>query len=639
MKRFFHLHLITLTMSLLLIGVVQTIAQSVIPIPPHNTIFTGNSRGYWFTAPTDFIITGVRAPIDFSTSAQSVHLVKFTTPPPLYASTTTSFTTLHYVSNLADTGFIPLNILVTTGDVIGVIAVRANATGSSQTSYASSNPVQSMIGTYPVTLQRLGWQGQITNTPAIDFWTETGSSLGRAEIRYAISLPSDGELSSFINLTDSVCSGDNDVTVVLKNNGPNVINQAIIDWEVNGAPQTALNWLGNLAVNDSTPITVGTYTFQTGQTYGIKCYLSDINNDIDSFPLNDTIILAGLGVKPTPTLALNDTILAICQNDTAWISGTLTGTPPWNFTIKEGTTSHHVTGITSSSFNIPMTPSSSRTYTIEGITDATGCETATGPTVTVSVQAAPPATITPMGPPAACMGDSVMLMGSVGVNFGYEWYLNGNMIAGANNYILSAKTGGDYSVKVTSPIGCSNLSAPFTVYIHPLPVVFLGNDTAVLPHQSVLLNAGTGFNSYLWSNGVVSASTLIDSAGTGIGVKTVWVQVTDNNSCKGGDTILINFTPHPSVEGRIAETSIQLFPNPTSGKLTLDMHGFVPGSVTMKVLGIKGDEVHKSEHSIGASEAQIKLDLEHLPTGMYHLITIQNNSKTSNHHEIIILKR
>jgi hypothetical protein len=636
MKSILSIRLTGFTVALLLVAAIPTIAQTVIPIPPHSSVFTGNSRGYWFTSPTDFIITGVRAPIDFSTMAQSVHLVKFTTPPPLWSATTTAFTTLHYVANLADTGFIPLNIQVNTGDIIGVIAIRVNATGSSQTSYAASNPVASTIGNFPVTLQRLGWQGHINNSPAVDFWTETGSSLGRAEIRYVMSLPSDGALTGFVSIGDSICSGPNSVVVMLKNNGPNTINQATIGWEANSTLQTAHNWTGSLAVNDSITVNVGSYSFQTGISYNIKCYLNDVNSGGDSLPHNDTIMISGVQIKPTPAIVVNDTTLAICQGDTAWISGTLTGTPPWSFTIKEGTTSHPFTGLTTSSFNIPMTPATSRTYTIEAITDGTGCEKAVGPSVAVSVQAAPPANITPMGPPAACMGDSVMLMGSVGLNFTYQWHHDGTLIPGATNYLLAAKAGGNYTVMVTSPIGCSKLSAPYTVYIHPLPAVSLGNDTALLPHQSILLNAGTGFNSYLWSTGATSASLLVDTAGAGIGVQTIWVNVTDNNTCKGGDTILINFTPHPAVEGIDTEATLNIFPNPTNGMVTLELGRFPMENITVEVYGADGKVAYSRQHAITGENEQIRLNLQHLSDGLYHIRVLSKGGMRTGAYPVII---
>jgi len=429
----------------------------------------------------------------------------------------------------------------------------------------------------------------------------------------------DAGLEGFVNLPDTVCEGPQFVAVTLKNHGPNPLNTVSILWKVDNVAQTTVNWSGSLAVNATANITLGSYHFAQGATYDITAYTHNPNMQPDTANLNDTVRMVGVAVKPSPGVTVNDTVIAICQGDTAWISGTLTGTAPWSFVIKEGTITHSITGITSSTFNIPMTPATSRTYTIEGISDGTGCEKAVGPSVAVSVQAAPPATITPTGPPAACMGDSVMLMGSVGLNFSYQWYHDGTLIPGATNYLLAAKAGGNYTVGVTSPIGCSNLSAPYTVYIHPLPVVFLGNDTVLLPHQAILLNAGAGFNSYLWSNGATSASLLVDTAGVGLGVQTIWVHVTDNHSCKGGDTILINFTPHPGIDGISNTAFVQVFPNPTKGKVMLHLNGFPTGKSTIELFGTDGRLVFRQEHTITGAEEQVTLDLQPLSPGVYFI--------------------
>jgi hypothetical protein len=432
-------------------------------------------------------------------------------------------------------------------------------------------------------------------------------------------LPSmtDAGLEGFVQLPDTLCEGAQPVAVTLKNHGPNPLAGVDIEWRVNNVPQPTYSWSGNLPVIGTTQVTLGSVPFIHGTPYQISANTSNPNQSQDTINHNDTISKPEIIVKPSPSIVLNDTSIAICQGDTAWISGTLTGTPPWSFTIIDGTTQHSFAGITNSSINIPMTPATSRTYTIEAIGDATGCETATGPKITVSVQAAPPAAITPMGPPAACMGDSVMLMGSVGLNFSYQWYHDGTLVPGATNYLLAAKAGGNYTVLVTSPIGCSKLSAPYSVYIHPLPAVSLGNDTALLPHQSILLNAGTGFNSYLWSTGATSASLLVDTAGAGIGVQTIWVNVTDNNTCKGGDTILINFTPHPGIAGVSTDASLELFPNPTTGRVTLHLNRFPAGKCTVELFRPDGRAVFRKEHTVSGAEEQLTLDLQNLPAGVY----------------------
>jgi len=473
----------------------------------------------------------------------------------------------------------------------------------------------------------VGFGGTLTSTIANRYYNgQIGYELVPQE--------TDAGLQAILLPGDTVCSGLQPVSVLLENHGPSELRDVEIHWSINQVAQATYHWSGNLAPSNTAAVTIGTYTFNTGTTYDITVYTSNPNNLVDTANANDTLIRTGIFVKPTPTAIPADTILNICAGDTANLSFSLTGTSPWELVISDGSINHYFNQVTNSSFSASFTPSSFVTYTLVSLSDATGCINISNSSITVSVQAAPPATITPMGPPAACMGDSVMLMGSVGLNFSYQWYHDGVMVPGATNYLLAAKAGGNYTVRVTSPIGCSNLSAPYTVYIHPLPVVFLGNDTALLPHQAILLSAGAGFNSYLWSNGSTSASLLVDSSGTGIGVKTIWVHVTDNNTCKGGDTILINFTPYPGIDGVSGDASVQIFPNPTNGMVTLQLSRFPVETATLEVYSADGSRVYSYQHTINATKEQITLNLQHLPDGLY-LLRCKSKSGTGTYPIII----
>ena len=93
-------------------------------LPNHEQFFSGNVRGYYFTAPTDFCLTNVRVPTDASGS-QSVAIVKFNSgTPPVFPSTTNDFTQLHYTSCLNSTDKITVDISVYQGDGIGIFGCR-----------------------------------------------------------------------------------------------------------------------------------------------------------------------------------------------------------------------------------------------------------------------------------------------------------------------------------------------------------------------------------------------------------------------------------------------------------------------------------------------------------------------------------
>jgi len=155
-------------------------AQKQIDLPEHTGPFTSpvSVRGYWFTAPKDFAITGVEVPTDASEGNQSIAVVRFTAEPPLFGSTTDDFEVLFLTQDDSATGMIPTYLEIASGDVIGVLGSR-NGVGS----YASA-PFASSIDGLPITLRRLGMQFPLASTAPQQLFTEEGSSISRVRLFY-----------------------------------------------------------------------------------------------------------------------------------------------------------------------------------------------------------------------------------------------------------------------------------------------------------------------------------------------------------------------------------------------------------------------------------------------------------------------
>jgi hypothetical protein len=424
-------------------------------------------------------------------------------------------------------------------------------------------------------------------------------------------------LEGFVNLPDSICSGPSPVMVTLKNYGPSPLMAAKINWKVNNVAQPVFNWSGNLPVNQTAQVTIGSFNFTLGAPHSILAYTSEPNGGNDTINNNDTVVKQEVHVKPSPGITLGASTLIACAGDSVLVSGLLTGSPPWNLVINDGTVNIPVNNITSPAFGFYYHPTATKTITITSVSDATGCTDLSAPTVLVSVMPPPPATITPQGSTACCMGDSVTLMASIGLNFSYQWYKGTQLLIGDTGFVLHVKTAGDYSVKVMNPNGCSATSSLVSIIVHPLPVVFLGNDTNVVPGASVLLNAGPGFNSYQWSTGATSQTIVVDSSGQGMGIKTIWVMVTDNYYCHGRDTIKINFVNNPGIEEESNMLNFRVYPNPTDGMVRLDFANGVPGSGMIELMTIEGKQVRS--FNLTKQKHPVQLDLGNLPEGVYFL--------------------
>ena len=172
---------IALLVPLLLFGMSLN-AQTMMPMPPHNSVYSAMARGFWFVAPTSFTITGLRVPSEAGTGAQYIHVMKCHDPFPVSTSGSTNFTTLTYINGAPNGVIQSVNIQVAAGDTIGILGTAGTAN-----SYTSSAVHTSTIAGFTVNINRLGYQGDINTGPAPNYWgvaDGASGSISRVEVYY-----------------------------------------------------------------------------------------------------------------------------------------------------------------------------------------------------------------------------------------------------------------------------------------------------------------------------------------------------------------------------------------------------------------------------------------------------------------------
>lgn len=132
-------------------------SATLIDVGPQTNTYTGDTRGFWFTAPTDFTITGLGLPIDASTCNFDVAVLRLNMTPPTYSSKTSNFDTLFLSRNNAGSNMLDVNIDIHSGDILGILGSRgANSTNS----YGNANYLTDILGVN-VTLRRFLMQDDL----------------------------------------------------------------------------------------------------------------------------------------------------------------------------------------------------------------------------------------------------------------------------------------------------------------------------------------------------------------------------------------------------------------------------------------------------------------------------------------------
>ncbi|HRP90971.1 MAG TPA: GEVED domain-containing protein [Edaphocola sp.] len=279
----------------------------------------------------------------------------------------------------------------------------------------------------------------------------------------------------------AICVG----TSLTLNAGPNSLTSYL--WS-NGATTETIN-----------VTTAGTYTVTATKT-GSVCSTMD------------TIVVTIIA-KPVVNLG-NDT--TICSGSSIVLNaGVTTGaTYLWN------------TGATTSSINVNTTG----TYSVTK-TNASGCVKIDTIVVTVAPnpQALLPDTV------YFCNGFSATISaGNPGAT--YLWNTNDT------SQSIVVTTAGQYSVKVTNASGCVTRDTTIAV-VHPLPIVDLGNDTAICKNDNIVLDAQNAGSTYVWNTGATTQSIIVNQPGN------YSVVVTTALGCVSTDDIDIDWFNDATVDG------------------------------------------------------------------------------------------
>ena len=168
-------------------------------------------------------------------------------------------------------------------------------------------------------------------------------------------------------------------------------------------------------------------------------------------------------------------------------------------------------------------------YTVTHTYAEEDCDTVTS-TQIVTVLTSTTGAISVLGQNPFCEGDTVCLTVSGGAFDSIVWIQDGSLIGTGDTTCVNEP--GVYAVVVTDTNGCVDSCLAISISNLPLPDAGL-NDTVLCVGDSVYLEVGSEFQTYLWSDGSTNQGTWVTSTGW------VWVEVTDDNGCVGRDSAKI----------------------------------------------------------------------------------------------------
>jgi hypothetical protein len=410
----------------------------------------------------------------------------------------------------------------------------------------------------------------------------------------------------------TACSGDLPVHAVLTNHGPNFLSSVNINWTVNSIPQSPFVWTGSLAPNASQIVSLGNINLQKGNTYIITATTSMPNNLADPNPANDQHTFPIISVIPAPVATLSSPATnVVCLGESVPLAMTLTGSSPWNISLTSGAQNFQFNNISTPTFSDIFTPTQSGNFNFNyTISDANGCQFVSTTPILVNVVANP---VVSAGPDTLiCPGSTVVLTATGGSS-----YLWNNALPTVTITVAPSATT-IYSVTGYESVNMCSGTANVTVSVDG-PVLNLGPDrTECAP--SLLLDAGSGYTSYLWHNGQSTQQTTIDTTGIGLGIVAASVQVTTAVlGCVLSDTVIIQFVDCTDISEHNRVSVFKVMPNPSSGSFQLEISGALSNHGDISLFNIIGELLFSEEIDPKGDILRKNFNFEHLPKGIYYL--------------------
>ncbi|MDF1547190.1 MAG: C10 family peptidase [Bacteroidales bacterium] len=206
----------------------------------------------------------------------------------------------------------------------------------------------------------------------------------------------------------------------------------------------------------------------------------------------------------------------------------------------------------------------------------------------------------------------------------YNWRINGQSIDFHNEilYTTELEDLDKVTLEMVSSIVCANpgtvISNEIIANINPLPEIHLGADTTLHTNESLLLDAGQGYQSYEWSTGDFGQLITIDG-NIGVGEYSYYVLVGDINNCFNSDTINITISLALGINDFGNDIDLKFYPNPVKDWLNIEINNLPDESLLIEVINSNGQCVNNYRLKRNPINFKEKVWMGGLPKGIYYL--------------------
>jgi hypothetical protein len=211
----------------------------------------------------------------------------------------------------------------------------------------------------------------------------------------------------------------------------------------------------------------------------------------------------------------------------------------------------------------------------------------------------------------ACVGSQLLIHIPANPNY-IEWFKDTTMLIAQNKDTLKVMLPGNYKLRLTSPLGCSSMSNPYTITYIPVADAQIYKDKGVL----IIVAYNPVIFSYEWYKdgvkiaGKDNAAFLIPQESGNYKIKAY------NKFCYDFSDEMYNFVAPNALS--IIESKVYIYPNPFENELKIESEQYQSICI-YNALGMKIAEYKNIKNEL--------LDMSKIEKGMYSIETISSEGE------------
>ena len=234
------------------------------------------------------------------------------------------------------------------------------------------------------------------------------------------------------------------------------------------------------------------------------------------------------------------------------------------------------------------------------------------------------ASITPSGSVSICKGASQTLTATSGAGYTYQWYRNGNPIAGATDLIYHTNKAGNYTVTISSGAGCSATSSATSISLLASVSASINNldgTNDLCADASIKLKTISGADyTYQWYKNNVIIPGAVSSMYSAESIGNYRVAVTRISTGCSKASLNYEIINSCRISEEKSKQQLSVFPNPAQSKFTISLtvDEIKSRNAYFNIISLTGQTVLQEFFEVTDSDFSKEISLpENLTTGLY----------------------